>query len=277
MVKQEYLPCSDCGTYRLVRIEKGKPRSQRCLSCQTKRARCGIIKPVNRPLPVKIELGMVFKGREIGRNNHHNDFIWHACEICGKERWVLFIKSQPVSQICRTCQLGQVLDIAHSLTYPSGKQHPMWRGGDIKRICLQCGDEFETKRCLVRKGYGKYCSRSCTMIASIKDGLLERRPTKPEQRMLDIITRHNLPFKYTGDGQMWIGKCNPDFINVNKTRQVIEIFGVYWHDILDVSKRIEAFRQHQFACLVFWEDELKNERRVIARIQRFLKPSSSSS
>ncbi len=273
MEKQEYLPCSGCGTYRWVRIVKGMPRSPRCKSCQTIRMRQAIPQPTNRPLPDKLELGMIFKGREIGLNNKHNDFIWHACAICGKKRWVLFLKGKPNVSICQSCQLAERLKKAHAIPHPTGENHPMWRGGNIKRICLQCGGEFETKRCLVRKGYGKYCSRSCTMIASIKDGLLERRPTKPEQRMQDIITRHNLPFKYTGDGQMWIGKCNPDFININKTRQVIEVFGVYWHDILDVSKRIEAFRRHRFTCLVFWEDELTNERRVVTRIQRFLKPS----
>lgn len=269
-----FKPCSDCGNPRWVRLVKGLPRNQRCLKCQTlvaQKARQAKVIRQNNPTNPQIE--DIRRGRDIGKYSAANKYIWHACELCSKEQWVLIVKGKPNHNICLDCQLKERLKKAHSTPYPTGKNHQNWKGGELKRKCLQCGEIFNSTRVRVRKGYGKYCSHSCTIIASIKNGLLEWRPTKPEQRMLDIITRHNLPFKYTGDGQRWIGRCNPDFINVNKTRQVIEIFGVHWHDILDVSKRIEAFRRHRFGCLIFWEDELTNERNVVARIKRFIKPS----
>ena len=37
-----------------------------------------------------------------------------------------------------------------------------WTGGQVKRKCLTCGKEFYVDRHVVKKGYGKFCSRSCT-------------------------------------------------------------------------------------------------------------------
>jgi len=33
--------------------------------------------------------------------------------------------------------------------------------GKVKRICQICGKEFKTKKCEVKRGGGKYCSRGC--------------------------------------------------------------------------------------------------------------------
>lgn len=100
------------------------------------------------------------------------------------------------------------------------------------------------------------------------------KPTKLEQRLMQLIKDYNLPFKYVGDGKVWIaGKC-PDFININGKKQFIEVFGIYWHDIFDVARRIEHFRQYGFDTLVIWEDELSNIPKVAKRIKRFTKTAS---
>lgn len=272
--KQIYVPCSDCGQPRWVRIQKGKPRNSRCLKCQTKLAqKANRDKVIRQDNPINPTIGTLRRGRDVGKSNLHNWFIWCACELCGKERWVMSIKGSPVTHICGNCQLQQRIEKAHALPHLAGDKHPMWKGGKAIRTCRQCGSKFETAQALVRKGYGKYCSRSCCMISELQDGVFERRPTKPEDRLIDILSRHNLPFKYTGDGKYWIGRCNPDFKDTLHKRKVIEVFGVYWHDIFDVSKRTEAFRRYNYDCLIFWEDELKNEKKVVSRIKQFIKAS----
>ena len=92
------------------------------------------------------------------------------------------------------------------------------------------------------------------------------RPTKPEKIMIDLIVKHNLPFKYTGDGTCWVGGLNPDFVEATGEKVAIEVFGNYWHS----SKRIgiryystaygrtEIFRKKGWALLIFWESELKS-------------------
>jgi len=43
-----------------------------------------------------------------------------------------------------------------------GKNSPVWKGGEIKRVCRICGKEFLMKRCLLKiKGRGQTCSTKC--------------------------------------------------------------------------------------------------------------------
>ena len=42
-----------------------------------------------------------------------------------------------------------------------GEANPNWKGGLVKRICLQCNKEFKCKPNEIKKGRGKFCSRQC--------------------------------------------------------------------------------------------------------------------
>jgi very-short-patch-repair endonuclease len=97
------------------------------------------------------------------------------------------------------------------------------------------------------------------------------KPNKPEQKIITLMEENKLPFKYVGDGQFILGGKCPDFLNVNVKKQVIELFGTYWHDILDVARRTEHFRQYGFDTLVIWEDELSNASKVVSKITKFSK------
>ena len=48
------------------------------------------------------DLGEVRKGTDIGFKTR-TKFIWHACEVCGKERWVLCRKGKPTNVRCFPC------------------------------------------------------------------------------------------------------------------------------------------------------------------------------
>ena len=88
---------------------------------------------------------------------------------------------------------------------------------------------------------------------------MEKRPTNPEKKLIRIIEKYNLPFKYTGDGKFWIGRMNPDFISTNKEKICIEVFGRYWHTEDDIEKRSKYFAKYGWKMIVFWEDELEEE------------------
>ena len=45
-----------------------------------------------------------------------------------------------------------------------------------------------------------------------------------EKKMLRIIQKHNLPYKFVGDGQFSIGRKVPDFINCNGKKIAVEVF-----------------------------------------------------
>lgn len=77
-----------------------------------------------------------------------------------------------------------------------------------------------------------------------------RKPTRLELRIMAVIEEHNLPFRYVGDGQVWIaGKC-PDFINTNGKKQVIEVLGDYWHTEEDAAERVSHFAQFGFDTII---------------------------
>lgn len=74
-------------------------------------------------------IGQKAKGRDIGKNPYEL-YIWHACELCGSERWVVFLHGQPRNKICNRCHykdwsakgtaavIGKKLEQAHH-----------WKGG----------------------------------------------------------------------------------------------------------------------------------------------------
>ena len=89
-----------------------------------------------------------------------------------------------------------------------------------------------------------------------------RRPTKTET-LLDKWLQKDFPgeWKYVGDGEVRIGTKNPDFINVNGKKAVIELFGYYWHGPAKISGgtrsetgTIEYYKKYGFNCLVIWAD-----------------------
>lgn len=104
-----------------------------------------------------------------------------------------------------------------------------------------------------------------------------QRPTTPERRVISIIDLYNLPFKYTGDGSFIIHGVNPDFVNCNGAKVVLEIFGDHWHNPegRDIEwrrtelGRIMLFNSFGFKCIVFWESELKSlsDNMIVGRIK----------
>jgi G:T-mismatch repair DNA endonuclease (very short patch repair protein) len=107
-----------------------------------------------------------------------------------------------------------------------------------------------------------------------------RRPNKPEQQLIDLLNT-NFPseWKYTGDGQVIMSGRNPDFVNINGKKLVIECFGDYWHskkhtgrdEADDIRLREEAYASYGFKTLVVWQAELKDQEKVLERIAEFMK------
>ena len=48
-------------------------------------------------------LGEIKKGREIGKKQISQSYIYHACEMCGKPSWVELIKGKPRTKLCHSC------------------------------------------------------------------------------------------------------------------------------------------------------------------------------
>lgn len=102
------------------------------------------------------------------------------------------------------------------------------------------------------------------------------RPTAPESKVRSILdARFPGEWKYVGDGDVVIGGKNPDFINVNGQKSVVEVFGDWWHgeertgvpNEKAVSARIAHFAKHGFRCAVVWESEAQEEQVIVDRVE----------
>ena len=224
------------------------------------------------------------------------------CIVCGKE--FTYYPSKKTGKFCsRECY--------HK--YFRGKNHP-WYKGKAKLTCPQCGKQFSIYPAWARKGV-KFCSKECrikwmkeyfkgknnpnwegkanNMKTRLADPQFRRewirkmcegrnnKPTDPERKVIDVIKKFNLPFKYVGDGKILIGYLNPDFIHNNGERKIIEVFGRAFHDpSFSFRKRIPWYQQYWgriayyaqygYTCLILWDDEVDNADLVLNKIANFL-------
>lgn len=129
-----------------------------------------------------------------------------------------------------------------------GKLHPSWKGGRPK--CKYCDKQlvnYGAKTCIDCRF--KYES---TMINNLK-------PTKIEKTIEEYLgKKFPKEWKYVGNGAVWIARKNPDFININGQKKIIEVFGDYWHKGETGKDRIKHFKEYGFDTLILWEHDIKN-------------------
>ncbi len=96
-------------------------------------------------------------------------------------------------------------------------------------------------------------------------------PNKAEVALFELLElEYPGEWKFVGDGSLIIGGKNPDFANVNGRKELIELFGDYWHKGEDPQNRIDLFKSYGFKTLVIWESELENLDEVLGRIVEFI-------
>jgi len=110
--------------------------------------------------------------------------------------------------------------------------------------------------------------------------------SKAEDKVANIL-REVAPgeWSYTGRGDINFGfTFNPDFMNTNGKKKIIEVFGCYWHacpicklkktsDLREAFVRMDmrarTYAEYGYDTLFVWEHELKNFSRLKKRIRRF--------
>lgn len=138
-----------------------------------------------------------------------------------------------------------------------------------------CPEEFEGKRLkkvshvtrernLENWKNPDYRRKTLRMLMSVNP------PSKAEMTLKAFLEKHDFPFSYVGDGKVFIaGKC-PDFINNNGGKQIIEFFGFWKHTKEEAEERKRLFKQYGFDTLFLWYEDLKNEPRLLNKINNFI-------
>lgn len=108
-----------------------------------------------------------------------------------------------------------------------------------------------------------------------------KRPTEPEAKLIDIATKYFPQFKYNGnfDQGVILNYLIPDFVNVNGKKELIEVFGDYFHSPQGSGGkwhrselgRVMAYNSIGWKCLIIWEHELKQltEEQLVNKISAF--------
>lgn len=114
------------------------------------------------------------------------------------------------------------------------------------------------------------------LLKSIKNRVIPV-PNSQEILLNTILEEHFLgQWKFVGDGKAIIGGKCPDFINTDGRKDVIELFGDYWHKNDNPQNRIEHFKKYGYSTLIIWEHELKDKNKTIERVREWQKSLMSS-
>lgn len=210
-----------------------------------------------------------------------------------------------IKMICQQC--GKEFEVYNCRTqnnrrkYCSNECKYEAQRNKVTRICEYCGEELVVSPSRIKLGFGRYCSIRCGCKGKIFSqkhrqkiseafkklwqqpeyirmelSALRIRPTKPELQLRTVLNKHFPQFKYNGDFSLGItlGGLIPDFVNVNGKKEVIEVFGEYWHSRENIRwnytelGRIMAYNSLGYRCLVIWDNELRDEQAVISKIKK---------
>ena len=105
----------------------------------------------------------------------------------------------------------------------------------------------------------------------------QKKPNKPERIIMNYIEELKLPYKYTGNFSFWIDWKNPDFVNINGEKKLLEFFGCFWHgkSITGRNRKQEEnyyrkhYKKYGWKTLIIWEDELKEPEKVKQKLKEF--------
>lgn len=169
----------------------------------------------------------------------------YYCKKCNKELGGY----QTKSNLCRSCCQKQRLF--------NPKNHPNYKDGRTNKdnFCVDCNKklgDYRHSRCL-----------SCETKRRIKENIFCKIKNKPET-LLETLLQKLFPneYKFVGDGKVLIDFFNPDFVNCNGQKKIIELYGDYWHNIPKVKNRdylrLKSYTGYGYDTLIVWEHELKN-------------------
>jgi hypothetical protein len=111
----------------------------------------------------------------------------------------------------------------------------------------------------------------------VKKCLQRRIPSSLEIKMVQIIKKFNLPYKFVGDGKFFIENKCPDFVNTNGKKIALEVFyrkhknkfrgnNNDWKNVDDwKQKRQEIFDRYGWK-IEFFDETQVNENEIIRRI-----------
>lgn len=223
-------------------------------------------------------------GRRGKKHPQHVKKIKTKCDNCGK---VLIIRDKLLKR--------------HKHHFCNRRCYYEWNCGSnqtqynsIKIKCKQCGTEKLKPQAQITRAKNHFCSKECVdkyfkgrakTVENKKRMLrgLIKKPTNPEKRIIRLIAEKNLPLKYVGAGNEFIGRFNPDFITTNDTKKIIEVFGEAFHDPNKTFRKKIPYYQQEFGrkayfsqkgynTLILWFEKMQkmSDEQLVNKINNFV-------
>lgn len=203
----------------------------------------------------------------------NNSHTFYVCGTCGKSF------SRPPSASAKFCSRECRAEKQKQL---KGSLAMNWKGGrSYNNKCLDCQKHisFASKRC-------KKCAAVLIPHVHIKDRpwlrtkevikkALKRHPVSSlEIKLQNIIDKHQLPYKYVGNGKFFIERKNPDFININGEKKAVEVYArKHKEKLRNMSieewkrERWEIFAKYGWEIIFLDEVQLNKEENVLLALK----------
>lgn len=184
-----------------------------------------------------------------------------SCSLKGNKNQ-LIKHSKETKLKMRIARLGKKLSLQHRLNMSKARKGV--KTGRIPKTAFKKGVYTKAMRKGSLLGAKTVWSKENKekQIKAILKGLI-KRPTYLEKQMIDIIKRNNLPYKYTGNGTFLIGYKNPDFVNINGEKKLIEVGNVYHHQNNYENERRNHFAKYGWKSYIFIQDHL-DEKQILS-------------
>lgn len=104
--------------------------------------------------------------------------------------------------------------------------------------------------------------------------ILHNKRTALEKKFEEIATKLNLPYKFVGNGEFFVERKNPDFINTNHEKTAVEVYyrkhKEHFKDmsIDDWKRNRQDIFSHYGWTIEFFDETQVNEDEVRSRLSK---------
>jgi len=96
-------------------------------------------------------------------------------------------------------------------------------------------------------------------------------PNKREVKLLEILNEvYPNEWSFVGNGKLIIEGKNPDYVNINGKKLLIELFGRKWHDVSEIDDRGKLFAKYGYRTLFIWDNEVNSKKKLLKKIDGFV-------